>query len=252
MTEDKETDLFDAHRGADWRDSLDPDGRPTHGPERSPRGCDHCDGPLDIKAPIGQYECPWCVAMYPPPEAPAPAFPPLPEGLLWILTVGHIGTIARADGSRLTVTLGWDALEQEYTGVAIEAADGASTEELLERHAHLQLGGFKTEAEGKAAAEELGRRWREGGKSMRLCDCGPIGAHPERLDMLRKHPGEQVHFEDPSDEAPEGAVCGAPLEAPGHPAQSTAGPRSTFHAELVTCAACRLRMGDGQRKRLDR
>lgn len=57
-------DAFEANRAANWRDSLDARGRPTHGPAHVINGCDHCDGPLEPKAGVGQYECPWCVAMY--------------------------------------------------------------------------------------------------------------------------------------------------------------------------------------------
>lgn len=47
-----------------WRDSIDDKGKPTIRPSHSSQGCHHCDGPLDAKSGIGQYECPWCVAMF--------------------------------------------------------------------------------------------------------------------------------------------------------------------------------------------
>ena len=57
---------FDANRRADWRDHVDENGVPTCGPEkcRDGYGCQYCGGPLDAKAGIGQYECPWCVARF--------------------------------------------------------------------------------------------------------------------------------------------------------------------------------------------
>ena len=70
----------------------------------------------------------------------------------------------------------------------------------------------------------------------------------QQKGLLHEHPDKRVHFEDPRDEAAEGAVCGVSLEASGHPTQFSAGPRSTYHPELVTCPACRLRMGAGQQK----
>ena len=56
---------FEAHRGANWRDSLDARGRPTHAPQRVTYGCHYCFGPLDAKRELGQYECPWCIARFP-------------------------------------------------------------------------------------------------------------------------------------------------------------------------------------------
>lgn len=51
--------LFEAHRGTNWRDSLDDRGRPTHGPAVADPGCDYCDGALV------DGECPWCAARFP-------------------------------------------------------------------------------------------------------------------------------------------------------------------------------------------
>jgi len=69
-------DAFETGRGANWRDSLDAEGRPTHGPERSKEcGCQHCHGPLDAAEGTGMYVCPWCVARFPHAMARAPEKP---------------------------------------------------------------------------------------------------------------------------------------------------------------------------------
>lgn len=51
---------FDAGRSADWRESLDSQGRPTHGPSMAANGCDYCDGAVN---PDGV--CEWCIARFP-------------------------------------------------------------------------------------------------------------------------------------------------------------------------------------------
>lgn len=57
---------FERNRSALWRDFLDDQGRPTHGPARGSVGCHKCGGDLDALAPVGKYECPWCIAMFTP------------------------------------------------------------------------------------------------------------------------------------------------------------------------------------------
>lgn len=62
---DRPRDAFDLHRAANWRDSLDEHGRPTHGPEEvSVHSCDYCAGPLDFNHAGTEYECPWCIARF--------------------------------------------------------------------------------------------------------------------------------------------------------------------------------------------
>ncbi len=66
MKRSKLGDTFEAARGANWRESLDALGRPTHSPGRCDYGCQYCFGPLDANPGVGQYECPWCIARFPP------------------------------------------------------------------------------------------------------------------------------------------------------------------------------------------
>lgn len=68
--------------------------------------------------------------------------------------------------------------------------------------------------------------------------------------MLHEHPDKRVHFEDPCDESPEGAVCGTSLEAEDHPTQVSAGSFFTHRVELVTCTACLWHIGPDALRRI--
>ncbi len=59
-------DTFESGRAANWRASLDEDGRPTHAPMKVDSGCHFCGGALKAKKDIGQHECPWCIARFSP------------------------------------------------------------------------------------------------------------------------------------------------------------------------------------------
>lgn len=64
---------FEECRAPDWRNHLDQDGRPTHGPSTSTLlGCQYCSGPLDATPEVGIYSCPWCIARFPTPTPPHP------------------------------------------------------------------------------------------------------------------------------------------------------------------------------------
>ncbi len=72
--EDDHGRKFDVGRAANWRDSLDEQGRPTHAPEWSEYGCQYCHGPLDATdLPGSLYRCPWCTARFPETKPPATA-----------------------------------------------------------------------------------------------------------------------------------------------------------------------------------
>jgi hypothetical protein len=98
--------------------------------------------------------------------------------------IPNFGRITKGPANHLVTVLSKDLDTNRYYLIALTTPNGQATtvDEVLERHAHENLGTFKDETTARAKADRYAKKWlkidQDLAKHMKLCDCGPVGVVP--------------------------------------------------------------------------